>query len=121
MPASLQSLRATLEPAAAVDLHGASLARAPEPATQLGIDASTAEASATPAKRSRRICMSMVEPAPSVVPRLMEPVTSSKKGSLPEARGKFSGDVDGLVTSHPFRGCGTRKSRKNSAAPFITG
>ena len=65
--------------------------------------------------------MSMVEPATSVVPGLIEPVTSSKKGSLPGASGKFSGEVDGLVTSQPRVGCGTRKSRKNSAAPFITG
>ena len=65
--------------------------------------------------------MSMVEPATRLVPGLIEPVTSSKKRSLPGASGKFSGEVEGLVTSHPCRGCGTRKSRKKSAAPFITG
>ena len=45
--------------------------------------------------------MSMVDPATSVVPVLSDPVTSSKNGSLPGASGKFSGDVDGLVTSQP--------------------
>ena len=65
--------------------------------------------------------MSIVEPATSEVPGLIEPVTSSKNGSLPGASGKFSGEVEGLVTSQPCFGCGTRKSRKNSAAPFRTG
>ena len=66
-------------------------------------------------------CVSIADPATSAVPALIEPVTSSKKRSLPGASGKFSGEVEGFVTSHPYFGWGTRKSSRNSAAPFITG
>ena len=52
--------------------------------------------------------MSIVEPAVSEVPGLWNIVTSSKNGSLPGASGKFSGEVDGFVTSQPRVGCGTR-------------
>ena len=65
--------------------------------------------------------MSIVEPAVRVVPGLTNEVTSSKNGSLPGASGKFSGEVDGFVTSQPCTGSRTRKSRKNCADPFITG
>ena len=64
--------------------------------------------------------MSMVEPAQIEVV-VMKVVISSKNGAWPGTAGKFSGEVEGLVTSQPYVGCGTRKSRKNSALPFRTG
>ena len=66
------------------------------------------------------MAMSMVEPAQiEVVVRKV--VISSKNRSWPGTAGKFSGEVEGLVTSQPYRGCGTRKSRKNSALPLRMG
>ena len=66
------------------------------------------------------ICISMVDPAQIVVP-VSNIVVSSKNFRFGGPAGKFSGEVDGFVTSHPSLGCGTRKSSKNSALPFSTG
>ena len=65
--------------------------------------------------------MSIDDPAHMVVPSRKPAVTSSKYGLLPPPSGKFSGEVDGLVTSHFPLGCGTRKSLKNCTAPSMIG
>ena len=57
--------------------------------------------------------MSIDDPAHIVVPSRKLAVTSSKYGLLPPPSGKFSGEVEGFVTSHLPFGCGTRKSLKN--------
>jgi hypothetical protein len=64
--------------------------------------------------------MSIVEPAQIDVV-VLKVVISSKNGTWPGTAGKFSGEVEGLVTSQPYFGWGTRKSRKNSALPLRTG
>ena len=65
--------------------------------------------------------MSIVEPAQIVVPGRSKSITLSWKGLLPGQAGKFSGEVDGHVTSQSCCGYSTSVSRKNCAEPLSKG
>jgi hypothetical protein len=58
------------------------------------------------------ICMSIVGPAVIVRAVNSIPLTSSKNVPLPGHAGKFSGELDGAVTSQCFCGCSTRMSSR---------